>query len=132
MDDFTPTKYTTTCTGCHRLFIISQETLDIVKRDAVNAGDLTNPTDEEAAEYVDWCVECVSGEPCPDERLPIAWALPIALRRGWALVCPTCYDARDPSLAAIAIGEPVFDPEKVGGEKCLGCDRHWETSGWSE
>jgi hypothetical protein len=60
---FTPTRYVRECDGCHRSYLISQEALDLVMADF--EGSLT---EEEAADTFQFCVECISGVPCPEER----------------------------------------------------------------
>ena len=59
---FTATKHLRTCRDCGREFIVSHEAIEFAMQDS----DLA--TEEEAVEEIDLCLECVIGEPCPEER----------------------------------------------------------------
>ncbi len=59
---FTQTTHVRTCRDCGREFVVSREAIEFAKDDAVVA------TEEEVVEEIDFCLECVTGEPCPEEH----------------------------------------------------------------
>ncbi len=59
---FTPTMHVRTCRDCGRAFVVSSEAIELAMEDAAVA------TEEEALEEIDFCLECVTGEPCPEEH----------------------------------------------------------------
>ena len=58
---FTPTKIVHECWGCEREFIVSEEAIT----EWLDDGYAT--TREDAIESVDWCLECITGKPHPEE-----------------------------------------------------------------
>ena len=60
---FTPTTHVRTCRDCGREFVVSREAIDFAMEYPGGA------TEEEAVEEIDFCLECGTGEPSPEERV---------------------------------------------------------------
>lgn len=59
---FTPTRHVRTCRDCGRVFVVSREAIEFAMQDADVA------TEADAVEEIDFCLECVTGEPRPEEH----------------------------------------------------------------